>query len=111
SSGEGAAGAWRSSFLRAPYGRDALVALSVIADTFETACPWSAFAELHASVSDAVTRALDDVCGGGALTCRFTHVYPDGPAPYFTFTAPGRRGSELEQWRDIKAAASDAVLA
>ena len=28
------------------------------------------------------------------MTCRFTHVYPDGAAPYFTVLAPGaaRRG-------------------
>ena len=45
------------------------------------------------------------------MTCRFTHVYPDGPAPYFTVLAPGRRGAELEQWADIKAAAAEAVIA
>ena len=56
---------------------------------------------------DAVTR----VCGGGSVSCRFTHVYPDGPAPYYTVLAPGRRGSELEQWDEIKAAASEALLA
>jgi alkyldihydroxyacetonephosphate synthase len=111
SSGEGAAGAWRNSFLRAPYGRDAMVAMSVIADTFETACTWSAFPELHAAATAAVEKALQDVCGGGSVTCRFTHVYPDGPAPYFTFMGPGRPGSELQQWHEIKAAASDAVLA
>jgi alkyldihydroxyacetonephosphate synthase len=27
------------------------------------------------------------------VTCRFTHVYPDGPAPYFTVIAPGRPGA------------------
>ncbi|MEY2404981.1 MAG: alkyldihydroxyacetonephosphate synthase, partial [Acidimicrobiaceae bacterium] len=48
---------------------------------------------------------------GGWVTCRFTHVYPDGPAPYFSVTAPGRRGSELEMWAEIKAAASEALLA
>ena len=45
------------------------------------------------------------------VTCRFTHVYPDGPAPYFTVLAPGRRGAELEQWAAIKAAASEALIA
>ena len=44
------------------------------------------------------------------VTCRFTHVYPDGAAPYFTVLAPARRGSELEQWDEIKAAASEAIL-
>ena len=32
----------------------------------------------------------------GVITCRFTHVYPDGPAPYFTVIAPGRRGAQLD---------------
>jgi alkyldihydroxyacetonephosphate synthase len=108
---EGAVGAWRNSFVRAPYTRDALVRLSVIVETFETACTWDAFAGLHANVIDAVTDAVNRVCGVGMVSCRFTHVYPDGPAPYFTVYAPGRPGSEVAQWDEIKAAASDALLA
>ncbi len=42
----------------------------------------------------------------GQVSCRFTHVYPDGPAPYFTVIAPGRRGEEVEQWAAIKRAVS-----
>ncbi|MBV8159790.1 MAG: FAD-binding protein, partial [Acidimicrobiia bacterium] len=79
---QGAVGAWKRSFLRAPYGRDALVSLGCIVDTFETAVTWDGFEELHAGVTAAVGKALESVCGGGFLTCRFTHVYPDGPAPY-----------------------------
>jgi alkyldihydroxyacetonephosphate synthase len=45
------------------------------------------------------------------VTCRLTHVYPDGPAPYFTVLAPARRGEEAAQWRAMKAAAGDAILA
>jgi alkyldihydroxyacetonephosphate synthase len=45
------------------------------------------------------------------VSCRFTHVYPDGPAPYFTVLAPARRGGELEQWDAIKAAVSDTLVA
>ena len=111
SSNDGAVGAWRNSFLRAPYGRDALVSMAVIVETFETACTWSAFPDLHAGVTTTVEKALQEICGGGWLTCRFTHVYPDGPAPYFSVTAPGRFGSELEMWAEIKAAASEALLA
>ena len=110
-SSEGAVGAWRNAFLRAPYGRDALVALACIVDTFETAVTWDRFEELHSGVTADVEAALKAACGGGFLTCRFTHVYPDGPAPYFSFFAAGRRGSELEQWDEIKAAASESVLA
>ena len=35
---------------------------------------------------------------------------PDGPAPYFTILAPARRGSEVEQWDEIKAAVSEALI-
>jgi alkyldihydroxyacetonephosphate synthase len=108
---EGAAGTWRSTFLRAPYGRDALVQLGCIAETFETACTWDRFDALHDGVVAAVGDALAEVCGGGHLTCRFTHVYPDGPAPYFTVLAPSRHGDQLAQWNEIKAAASEAILA
>jgi len=54
--------------------------------------------------------ALQRICGGGQITCRFTHLYPDGPAPYYTLLAPGRRGAQLEQWKALKSAAGDAVL-
>ncbi len=58
-----------------------------------------------------VRSAVREVCGAGTVTCRFTHVYPDGPAPYFTILAPARRGAELEQWAQIKQVAADAVIA
>jgi alkyldihydroxyacetonephosphate synthase len=44
------------------------------------------------------------------VTCRLTHVYPDGAAPYYTVLAPAAAGSQLEQWAEIKAAASDTLL-
>jgi alkyldihydroxyacetonephosphate synthase len=107
---EGAAGTWRSSFVRAPYSRDALASLGGVVDTFETAITWDGFDDLHAAVTDTAVRAMRDACGAGLITCRFTHVYPDGPAPYFSVYAPGRWGSQVDQWDDIKAAVSDAVI-
>ena len=67
-------------------------ALGVLADTFETACTWQAFPALHAAITAAVKTALHDACGGGVIACRFTHVYPDGPAPYYTFLGRARSG-------------------
>src|SRR5258708_17440718 len=46
----------------------------------------------------------------GTVTFRLTHVYPDGPAPHFSFHALGRHGALLEQWQAIKNAASDALI-
>jgi alkyldihydroxyacetonephosphate synthase len=107
----GAAGAWRQAFFDAPYMQSALISIGVLSDTFETACSWSQFPELHARVTAAVSRALADECGGGIVACRFTHLYPDGPAPYYTFVGALRLGGELAQWRAVKAAASEALAA
>jgi alkyldihydroxyacetonephosphate synthase len=57
-----------------------------------------------------VSDAPSDGPGAPRVTCRFTHVYPDGPAPYFTVMAPAVRGGEVEQWGEIKQAAAEAVL-
>jgi alkyldihydroxyacetonephosphate synthase len=109
--GGDAVGSWRQAFLRAPYLRDIFVAAGIVSDTFETAITWDRFPAFHESVMAATGEAVEAVCGGGRVTCRFTHVYPDGPAPYYTVLAPARRGSELEQWDAIKRAAADAVIA
>ena len=59
--------------------------------------------------------AIDAHTGhASTLSCRFTHVYPDGPAPYFTFAARGSSSgdvaSALARWRDIKLACNEAVV-
>ncbi len=87
---EGEASRWRDAFFRAPYLQSAMIGLGMIADTFETACTWDRFDALHAAVVAQVEDALRRTCGAGLVTCRFTHVYPDGPAPYFTFLGPAR---------------------
>jgi len=109
--GAGEAGAWRQAFFDAPYLQSALLSIGILSDTFETACSWTQFPALHERVVGAVTRALADECGGGLVACRFTHVYPDGPAPYYTFVGALRPGGELAQWRAIKQAASEALVA
>jgi alkyldihydroxyacetonephosphate synthase len=106
-----AVSSWRDAFLGAPYTRDMLVAMGVLSETFESAVTWERFPDFHERVAGAAAGALAEVCGGGRVFCRFTHVYPDGPAPYFTVIAPARRGGELEQWAAVKRAASDAILA
>jgi len=105
------AAAWREAFLRGPHVRDALVRLGLVSETFETAITWGRFGEFHEGVLAAVRQAMDQACGGGAVSCRFAYVYPDGPAPYYSVYAPGRPGQELEQWDEIKLAASEAILA
>lgn len=108
---QGAAGAWRNAFLRAPYLRDTLVLMGFISDTFETAITWDRFEQFHSNVIEHTSDVLKRVCGDGTVTCRFTHVYADGVAPYFTVIAPSRHGSQLSQWDEIKSAAAETVIA
>jgi alkyldihydroxyacetonephosphate synthase len=103
--------AWRAEFLRAPYLRDALATLGLVVETFETAITWDRFLPFHDCVRATVEDALRRICGGGAVTSRITHAYADGAAPYYTVVAPARPGSQLAQWDEIKAAASEAILA
>ncbi|MEU1983431.1 FAD-binding oxidoreductase [Nocardia sp. NPDC019395] len=102
--------AWRSSFLRMPYQRDALARRAMIVETFETACTWDNFENIHEAVTAAARAVITRVCGAGVVTCRFTHVYPDGPAPYYGIYAGGRWGSTVAQWDEIKAAVSQAII-
>jgi alkyldihydroxyacetonephosphate synthase len=109
---EGAAGRWRNAFIRMPYARERMVPRAIISDTFETAITWDRFEAFHDTVKAATEAAIAVATGRpGQVTCRFTHVYPDGPAPYFSFHALGRHGALIEQWRKIKEAASDALIA
>ncbi len=108
----GPAERWRTAFIRMPYAREKMVPRAIIADTFETAVTWDKFEALHGAVTRATLAAIREATGRpGQITCRFTHVYPDGPAPYFSFHALGRHGALLEQWRAIKEAASEALIA
>jgi alkyldihydroxyacetonephosphate synthase len=108
---EGAAGVWRNAFIRMPYAREPLIRRAIISDTFETAITWERFEAFHNSVKEATGAVIREVTGRpGEVTCRFTHIYPDGPAPYFSFHALGRHGELQAQWHRIKQAASDAVI-
>jgi alkyldihydroxyacetonephosphate synthase len=100
--------AWRDAFLQAPYLRDTLVAAGIFVETFETAVTWDRFDELVRTVKE---RAREALGGDGTVTCRLTHVYPDGAAPYFTVLAPARRGDELAQWHEVKTAISEVIVA
>lgn len=107
---EGAVGAWRQAFIGVNAGL--ANGLGLLSDTFETAITWDQWPDFDHAVRERVGRALTETLGPDHhLSCRFTHVYPDGPAPYYSFSGPTRIGGEVEQWRDIKAAANEAVVA
>lgn len=107
----GAAGNWRDKFLRGPYLREHAIARGVMRDTTESCITWERYMEFQTRVKEATLRAIREVTGrAGTCTVRFTHLYPDGPAPYFTWHALGEKSKLVEQFWAIKAAASEAMI-
>ncbi|MGH1488388.1 MAG: FAD-binding oxidoreductase [Acidimicrobiales bacterium] len=105
---EGPVGKWRSSFIGVDPGT--ATSLGLLADTFETAITWDRWPEFDATVREEMNRALAEICTHGELSCRFTHVYPDGPAPYYTWSGMGRQGSEISMWQEVKDAANEVIV-
>ena len=66
-----------------------------IMETFETAITWDKFDDFHNELYEVANKAIKEICGNGTITCRFTHLYPDGPAPYYTIIAKGQTGKEI----------------
>ncbi len=98
---------WRNAFIRMAYWRNRVAAFGIMADTFETAITWDRFPAFYKTIKQAMEEAITEITGHPcSFSCRFTHVYPDGPAPYFTFYAVGDTGGELQncldKWKQIK---------
>ena len=102
-------GAWRDAFLQAPYLRDTLIAGGHPRRDLRDRDHLGPLRRLRGRGARA--RRARRSGPTARVTCRLTHAYPDGAAPYFTVLAPARRGSELEQWDEVKAAASEAIEA
>ena len=104
----GAVGAWRDAFIGVQIGLD--MSLGFLSDTFETAITWDRWPAFDAAVRERMGKVLTDTLGAGSLSCRFTHVYPDGPAPYYSWSGMGAQGAEIAGWSEIKAAANEVVI-
>jgi alkyldihydroxyacetonephosphate synthase len=103
--------AWRKGRFSAPYLRDELLTQGVMVETLETATSWSNLRALHRAVAGALEDALVAQGTPGLVMCHVSHLYETGASLYFTFLARQREGAELEQWRAVKQAASDAIVA
>ncbi len=98
----GAAGAWRNRFIRAPHYSEHAVARGILSSTFETAMTWDRMRDFHQKITKITKDTIKRVTGReGTVTCRFTHVYPDGPCLYFTFGGLVDKAKGLEQFMDV----------
>jgi alkyldihydroxyacetonephosphate synthase len=105
---KGSSGTWRNSFIKAPYFREGFVRRGIVQDTFETAITWDKAYDFIEEAKKRSAQAIKEISGKEALvTCRITHTYPDGLAPYFTYGAYATPSTMLDVWKDIKLATNE----
>ena len=104
----GSSGTWRNSFIKAPYLREAFTRRGIIQDTFETAITWDKSHSFIEEIKEETAKAILEITGKPSLvTCRITHSYPDGLAPYFTFGAFAYPSTMIDVWKEIKLATNE----
>ena len=104
----GSSGTWRNSFIKAPYLRESFTRRGIIQDTFETSITWDKSKDFIQDVKDDTSKAILEITGKPSLvTCRITHSYPDGLAPYFTFGAYATPSTMIDTWKEIKCATNE----
>ncbi|MET0558316.1 MAG: FAD-binding oxidoreductase [Solirubrobacterales bacterium] len=109
--GQAAGRSWEHGRYQGPYLRDALMEMGAMVETLETSHTWTRLHELHTTVAAAIRRALAEQGTPGIVWCHLSHAYADGASLYFTFVARRRSGEEIEQWRRVKQAACEAIVA
>jgi alkyldihydroxyacetonephosphate synthase len=113
--GEGQGKRWREGRFHGPYLRDPMMDRGLGVDTLETAASWSRLDALYGAVRKALETAMIETVprpgAHGVVMCHISHSYADGASLYFTYIFPRALGSEIEQWRAIKKAATDAIVA
>ena len=109
--GQAAGRSWEHGRFQGPYLRDTLMGMGAMVETLETSHTWSRLHELHAAVGAAIRDSLAGQGTPGLVFCHLSHAYADGASLYFTFISRARRGAEVEQWREVKRAASEAIVA
>lgn len=103
--------AWEHGRYEGPYLRDLLMDEGLMVETLETSHTYSRIGELYEGVRGALHGAMSDRGHPGIVMCHVSHVYRDGASLYFTFLCPREAGSEIEQWRAVKTAACEAIVA
>jgi alkyldihydroxyacetonephosphate synthase len=109
--GQAAGRSWEHGRYQGPYLRDTLMDMGAMVETLETSHTWGELANLHDAVGGAIRASLAGQGTPGLVFCHLSHAYADGASLYFTFISRSRQGAEVEQWRQVKRAACEAIVA
>ncbi len=109
--GQAAGRSWEHGRYQGPYLRDTLMDMGAMVETLETSHTWTELAALHRAVGGAIRDSLSAQGTPGLVFCHLSHAYADGASLYFTFISRARQDAEVEQWRQVKQAASETIVA
>ena len=75
----------------------------IIQDTFETSITWDKGFDFIETLKEKASKAIKEISGKeSTVTCRLTHTYPDGLAPYFSYSAYATPSTMIDVWKEIK---------
>ncbi len=102
---------WKRDRFSHPYLRDVLLGAGVMVDTIETATTWANLMRVYQEMTSAIQVAIRSSGGGpGYVMTHISHIYPWGASLYTTFLGRQAPGQEIEQWWEVKRAATEAIL-
>lgn len=100
---------WVKERFTSPYLRDVMMTKDIAVDTLETCTTWDNAMNLH----DKITQAMESAGNAHGtplfLFCHVSHTYQSGCSLYFTYFMNEKKGEELQQWSDVKDAATSAM--
>ena len=110
--GSGPGHQWHRNRFRLPYLRNTLWEKGYAADTLETAVPWTGVPATVTAVEEALRNGLRDRQERVHVFTHLSHVYPHGSSIYITFLYRLHQdpGENLDRWRSLKQAASQAII-
>lgn len=100
---------FRNNFTSAPYLRNELLLKGVLMETLETCVGWDGFKLLYKSMIKGLNEKIKELCGNSVVTCRITHCYAEGLAPYFTIITKCEMKNGVEIWDKIKETANNVI--
>jgi alkyldihydroxyacetonephosphate synthase len=106
----GAQGNWRHQFRYLPRLMHTRAAMGIVSFTFETAYTWDKFEALDTEIMRRIREVQKKELGGGIICRRFSFLYPDGPAPYYSIMAPSTHANSLEAYTLLHDVASNALM-
>ncbi len=108
--GKNIAQTWYKNRFENPYLRDILLDHNLMVDTLETATEWENVAKLYQQVRAVIQDTYLKLKIQGIVMAHLSHLYSTGSSLYFILLALPHTGKESEEWRELKQAASEAIV-